>query len=148
MAQFPAAEPYRWRHVLLTCLAVAWSYCTIDAHDTRLVRDDHRVRDVINGRSQEDALTYPPNLMLYHRRQFNLLWSSGQMHILHAGMIEQKHAQSQYLRDTLQSYFCKFKGLTLKQWAKLDAELSHLLHGSGWDKQELLVDVLERTTPR
>ncbi|WP_459190560.1 hypothetical protein [Ralstonia pseudosolanacearum] len=139
MMQYPEAEPYRWHYVLLTTLAVAWSYCTKERHDSRLVQDNHRTHDVIDGRSQEDTETYPPNLRLYHQRQFKLLWFSGQMHVLNAERVEQEHAMSQYLRDTLRAYFCKFKGLTLKQWAKLDMLLSDVLRGSGWDQQELLV---------
>ncbi|CAJ7293389.1 Uncharacterised protein [Burkholderia pseudomallei] len=140
MAQFPEAEPYRWHYALLTCLAVAWSYCAKEEHDTRLVKDNRRSHDVIDGRSQEDAETYSPNLRLYHQRQFKLLWFSGQIHSLDAKRVEQEHAQSQYLRDTRQTYLLKFKDLTLKQWAKLDAVLASLLRGSGWDQQALLVE--------
>ncbi|WP_454741342.1 hypothetical protein [Cupriavidus necator] len=146
MMEYPEAEPYRWRYMLLTALAVAWSYCTKEKHDSRLVQDNHRTHDVIDGRSQEDAQKYPPNLRLYHQRQFKLLWFSEQMHCLDAERLEQEHATSQYLRDTFQAYFCKFKELTLKQWAKLDMTLSHELQGTRWDQQELLVAEESLTT--
>ncbi|WP_035998589.1 hypothetical protein [Paraburkholderia caribensis] len=136
MAQYPEAEPYRWHYVLLAGLAVAWSYCTQEQHDPRLLYS--RAHDVLNGRTPDDPRTYEPNLLLYHRRQLKLLWFSGQMFHLDAGRASQEHTKSQYLRDTLHAYFYKFKGLTLKQWSKLDSVLSESLAGSLWDREEPL----------
>jgi hypothetical protein len=139
MAQSPEAEPFRWHCVLLTALAVAWSYCSNDSYDTRLVLDNHRTSDVISGRAPENAEEYPPGLMLYHRRQFKLLWHSGQMLVLDPDKLAQEHAGVQYLRDAMQAVVGRFKTYTLKQWAELDVKLSTLLKGSRWDQQEPLV---------
>lgn len=140
MAQFPDAKPYQWRYVLLTVLAVAWSYCSNDTYDTRLVRDNHRISDVISGRATENAEAYPPGLTLYHQRQFKLLWHSEQMFLLDPDKLAQEHASVQYLRDAMQAAVGKFKAYTLKQWAELDVKLSALLKGSQWDQQEPLVE--------
>lgn len=140
IAQFPEVEPFRWHYVLLTGLAVAWSYCTNDIFDTRLVLDNHRISEVINGRSQEDVRKYPPGLMLYHRRQFKLLWHSEQMYTLDFEKIKQEHADTQYLRDSMRDIISKFKEFTLAQWAGLDVKLLTLLKGSDWDQQERLVE--------
>jgi hypothetical protein len=140
MKQFPEAVPYRWRYVLLTSLAVAWSYCTFDTFDTRIVKDEHRKRQVISLRSREAIEDYPPGLVLYHRRQFRLLWQSEQMYALDPEKLMQEHLEQQYLRDTQQTYFCKFKRYTLRQWADLEIALCRLLEGSGWDKVAPLVE--------
>jgi len=139
MAQSPEAAPFRWHYVLLTALGVAWSYCSNDKYDTRLVLDNHRTSDVISGRAPENAEAYPPGLMLYHQRQFKLLWRSGQMCVLDPEQVAQEHASDQYLRDALQAVVGRFKACTLKQWAELDVRLSTLLKGTGWDQQEPLV---------
>ncbi len=138
MAQHPEVEPYRWRYVLLAGLAVAWSYCTREQHDPRLLYG--RPHDVLDGRSLDDPQTYEPNLRLYHHRQLKLLWFSGQMLRLDAERAAQEHAKAQYLRDALHAYFYKFKGLTLKQWGLLDWSLSELLTGSDWDRVPPLVE--------
>jgi len=140
MALFPEALPYRWHYVLLTSLAVAWSYCTLDTFDTRIVKDDHRKRHVISLRSREALEEYPPGLVLYHCRQFWLLWQSGQMCALDPDMLKLEHLEQQNLRDRQEAYFRKFKQYTLGQWADLELALCGLLEGSGWDKVDPLVD--------
>lgn len=140
MAQSPEAEPLRWHYVLLTALAVAWSYCSNDRYDTRMVLDNHRTSDVISGRTLENAEAYPPGLMLYHQRQFKLLWHSEQMLVLDPDKLAQEHGRVQYLRDAMQAVVGRFKTYTLEQWAELDVRLSILLKGSRWDQQEPLVE--------
>ncbi|MGF7131360.1 hypothetical protein P3T40_002842 [Paraburkholderia sp. EB58] len=140
IAQSPESERYRWRYVLLTCLAVAWSYCTEEEFDTRLVGANRRDRQVIGGRSKEDAHTYPPNLTLYHRRQFKLLWIFAHMPRLDPGRVVKRHADVQAERDLHQAYLGRFKHLTLWQWGKLDESLSSLLRGTRWDELAPLVD--------
>lgn len=140
MAHWPEAEPFRWHYVLLTALAVAWSYCSNDSYDTRLVLDNHRISNVISGRAPEIAEAYPPGLILYHQRQFKLLWHSEQMFLLDPDKLMQEHAGVQYLRDATQAFIVRFKAYTLKQWAELDVRLLTLLKGSPWDQHEPLVE--------
>lgn len=78
--------------------------------------------------------------MLYHQRQFKLLWHSDQMFLLDPDKLAHAHAEVQYLRDAMQAVASRFKTYTLKQWAELDVSLSMLLKGSGWDQQEPLVE--------
>jgi len=144
IALSPRAEAYRWDYVLLTTLAVAWSYCTKEQHDSRVVRDNHRICDVIDGRSREDVKIHSPNLRFYHERQFHLLWFSEQMHTLDEDRLEQQYAKSHRLRQIFQHYICKLKLLSLDQWTQLDIALSSLLRGTSWDTLEPLVTVDHR----
>lgn len=134
-------RPYRWHYRLLTSLAVAWSYCTGDKHDSRLIGEEHRIRDVINGRAKEAVQSYAPSLRLYHSRQFKLLWNSGQMHELEPRRIDKEHGETQFLRDSLITFACMMKKATLEQWALLDAALTTELQGSRWDAQPNMVDI-------
>src|SRR5690606_13202362 len=56
ISECPEVEPFQWRYVLLTSLAIAWSYCSYELHDSGLIGEEHRVRQVMSGRADPTQL--------------------------------------------------------------------------------------------
>jgi hypothetical protein len=119
--------------LLLGALAVAWSYCTYDKHDTRIIGVTHREHQVINGRDPEIPDDYSPSLRAYHRRQFWLLWNSFQIEKLSLENLRSAHIQTMSQNFLFGNLISKLKTRSVSDWVRLDVALSEELKGSGWD---------------
>lgn len=129
----PEIEPFKWRYLLLTTLAVAWSYCSYEKYDSGLVGEEHRVRQVMSGR--EDPSPLGPTLDLYHQQQFKLLWFSGQAFKLDSRQIIEHASRASLMFKSYDDQLVRLKSFSVAQWDKLGRELSSVLKGTTWDDE-------------
>lgn len=133
ISENPEAEPFKWKYVLLTNLAVAWSYCSYELHDSCLVGEEHRVRQLMSGRA--DPLERAPSIDLYHRQQFALLWQSEQAFRLDARQIAANASRTSLMFKSFDNQLVRLKAASLAQWHKLGMVLSRELAGTDWDQE-------------
>jgi hypothetical protein len=122
------------QELLLGVLAVAWSYCTRDTHDTQITGVKHREHDVINGRDTEVSNEYAPALRAYHRRQFCLLVNSGQAYKLSQSNLHSEHIRTMAQRLLFLKLMKNLKSRPVRDWILLDNALSESLKGTKWDE--------------
>jgi hypothetical protein len=116
----PDALDYQTTYKFLAALCIAWSLCTREKHDNRIVGIKHRKHHVIGGSASEFGGKPRPSIMSYHRAQTSLMWTSRQLRKLSVESLDR------YLGTRIQTnewwkghILPELRIFTLAQWAEL-----------------------------